>query len=116
MSTKDKLLTLFQEYEDALRQLDATACAACYAEDAVYIACNIQPIRGRAAIEAVHEEIMESGINLISLTTTEVEVTDKLAYALQELESDSLSTAILMVLKPDSEGQWKIQAEAEVAL
>ena len=50
MSDHDHLMDLFQRYEAALQSGDSGACAACYAEDAEYVASAMAPVRGRAAI------------------------------------------------------------------
>ncbi len=115
MSMQDQVDRLTTKYVTAFQQGDAQACSDCYTDDALYLACGMAAVKGRQAIKALHEEIFESDFELIGLVTTKVESDGNLAYALQDLQAKQGNTSVMLVLRRDDAGSWRICAEAEVA-
>ena len=51
MTSREEIEALTNGYLNAFKDKDAQACADIYTDDAIYIACGSQPIRGRSAAE-----------------------------------------------------------------
>jgi uncharacterized protein (TIGR02246 family) len=60
----------------AVAAKDAAAIAALYAEDATLMRQNNTTAKGRAAIQAHYQEMLDAGITSATLTTSEVTNTD----------------------------------------
>lgn len=115
MSAHEGIDALTNRYLNAFRSKDATECADCYTEDAVYVACGSQPIRGRAAIRSLHESIMEDDFQILRMETTDIEVSQDLAYILQSLQGNKGDSIAMLVLRREEKGQWRVCAESEVS-
>ena len=115
MSAHEEIDALTHRYLNAFRNKDAQECADCYTEDAVYVACGSQPIRGRAAIRSLHESILDDGFQILKMETTEIEVSQGLAYILQTLQGNKGNSIALLVLRCEEKGQWRVCAESEVS-
>ncbi len=59
--------------EAAVAAGDAAAGAACYTEDGQFLVPNLEPLEGRAAIQAFFQGVMDSGIDRLELETLELE-------------------------------------------
>lgn len=115
MSDHQAIDALADQYLRTCNSKDAQACADFYTEDAVYIACGSAPLRGRSKIEALHESIFASDFQIQSIETTDVEVSNDLAYALQTLKTSQGSSIAMLVFKRGDDGRWRVCAEAEVS-
>lgn len=114
MTDEDDLLALFRRYEAALRAGDSEACAACYAEDAEYVASAMAPVRGRDAIRDLHDELFLVGVKEWSLHVRSITVSGWLAYSRQAIMSDGTGSDVMLVAVQGTNGVWLIQAEAEI--
>jgi ketosteroid isomerase-like protein len=103
------------QYLDAFRRKDAAACAECYTVNAIYMACGSAPIRGRSEIQSLHESIIGSGFEILGMETTDIEMSENLAYAIQRLTSSEGDSVAMLVFRQDESGEWKVCAEAEVS-
>ena len=115
MSAREEIDALTNHYLDAFRRKDAAACANCYTEDAIYMACDSVPLRGRSEILSLHESIMESGFEILGMETTDIEMSGELAYPVQRLTSSEGNSLAMLVFRQDESGQWKVCAEAEIS-
>ena len=114
MAEEDELMALFRRYEAALRAGDSEACAACYAEDAEYIASAMAPVHGREAIHDLHDELFLVGVKQWSVKVRSVAVSGWMAYSRQKVVSDGTASDVLLVAVKGRDGGWLIQAEAEI--
>ena len=115
MTSREEIEAHTNGYLKAFEDKDAQACADFYNDDAIYIACSSQPIRGRSAIQALHESVIEEGFQILSIETTGVEISGNLAYIIQNLKGNQGDSVAMLALKREQDGQWRICAEAEVS-
>lgn len=115
MSTREMIDEITNQYLDAFRRKDAAACAECYTVNAIYMACGSAPIRGRSEIQSLHESIIGSGFEILGMETTDIEMSENLAYAIQRLTSSEGDSVAMLVFRQDESGEWKVCAEAEVS-
>ena len=113
---KKQILALLDRYEEALRNRDAAACASFYDEDAIYLTCGTQPVRGREPIKSLHESMLGAGFELINLSASHVEAEENLGYGTLIMDSRKESMMALIVFGLDDNRNWKIRAEAEISL
>jgi len=64
----------------AFNKKDAAGVASTYSPDATAFPPNAPILKGRAAIQKMWQDVINSGITSISLVTTEVESGGKIAY------------------------------------
>jgi uncharacterized protein (TIGR02246 family) len=103
-----------KRYVDASNQGDATALAALYADDAMLLPPDHEPIRGREAIGAFWRQGTDEGLEVTNLA---VEVNGNLGYlvgryhlpATEEEPADS--GKYVMCLKRQRDGSWKLTAD-----
>lgn len=115
MSDREKIDALTNCYLDAFRRKDAAACANCYTENAIYMACGSASLHGRSEIQSLHESIIGSGFEILGMETTDIEMSGGLAYAVQRLTSSEGNSLAMLVFRQDEPGQWKVCAEAEIS-
>jgi uncharacterized protein (TIGR02246 family) len=102
-------------YIEAFNRGDATACADLYAEDAAFLLRGSLPVRGRRAIQALHERFIEAGVKMASLDILDIESHGDLAYAIVAYATEEESGKALLVLKRQPDGSWKTQVESVTA-
>jgi uncharacterized protein (TIGR02246 family) len=103
-----------RRYVDASNQGDATTLASLYAEDAMLLPPDHEPIKGRAAIGAFWEQGTDEGLEVTNL---DLEVDGNLGYlvgryhlpATQDEPADS--GKYVMCLKRQRDGSWKLTAD-----
>lgn len=111
--------TVLRAYEVALNASDVEAVMAVYEEDAVFMAQNRSPAKGRAEIRRAYTEIFDAIKLSIRFEIDEVEVvTPHLAYArtrsmgttriLANNVEVSEGNQELFILTRSSDGAWKI--------
>jgi uncharacterized protein (TIGR02246 family) len=115
MTSREEIEALTNGYLSAFKDKDAQACADFYTDDAIYIACGSQPIRGRSAIKSLHENIIEEGFQILNIETTDVEISGNLAFIIQNLKGNQGDSVAMLALKREQNGQWRVCAEAEVS-
>jgi uncharacterized protein (TIGR02246 family) len=103
-----------QRYVDASNQGDADALASLYAEDAVLLPPDHEPVRGRAAIGDFWRQGTDEGLEVTTLT---VEVDGDLGYLVGRYhlpatdEEPADSGKYVMCLKRQRDGNWKLTAD-----
>jgi uncharacterized protein (TIGR02246 family) len=115
MTSREEIEAHTNGYLNAFKDKDAQACADFYSDDAIYIACSSQPIRGRSAIQSLHESVIEEGFQILNIETTDVEISGDLAYIIQNLKGNQGDSVAMLALKRGQDEQWRICAEAEVS-
>jgi len=68
------------KFVDGAAKGDAAIIASAYTEDAMAFPANSEPVKGKAAIQAMWKSVLESGINQFELKTSEVESAGDIAY------------------------------------
>lgn len=115
MSFREELQPIADQFLAAFSREDAAACADFYTEDAHFLECGKEPVRGRAAIKALFADAMASGLVLSSLTILEAHSDNDLGYAINVAESNEGNETAMLVLKRDEDGIWRVCAEAVLA-
>ncbi len=115
MSIREDREAMNARYVEAFNRGDAAACADLYAEDAAFLLSGSHPLRGRQAIQALHQRFIEAGVKMISLDTLDVEAHGDLAYAIVAYATEEESGKALLVMKRQPDGSWKTQIESVTA-
>jgi uncharacterized protein (TIGR02246 family) len=103
-----------RRYVAASNQGDAEALAALYADDAMLLPPDHEPIRGREAIGAFWRQGTDEGLEV---TTLAVEVDGDLGYSVGRYhlpptdEEPADSGKYVMCLKRQRDGSWKLTAD-----
>ena len=103
-----------QRYVDASNQGDADALASLYADDAMLLPPDHEPVRGRAAIGDFWRQGTDEGLEVTTLT---VEVEGDLGYLVGRYhlpatgEEPADSGKYVMCLKRQRDGVWKLTAD-----
>ena len=103
-----------QRYVDASNQGDADALASLYADDAMLLPPDHEPVRGRAAIGDFWRQGTDEGLEVTTLT---VEVEGDLGYLVGRYhlpatdEEPADSGKYVMCLKRQRDGDWKLTAD-----
>ncbi|MEP7104736.1 MAG: SgcJ/EcaC family oxidoreductase [Chloroflexota bacterium] len=103
-----------QRYVEASNRGDAEGLASLYADDAVLLPPDHQPVRGRAAIGDFWREGTDEGLEVTTLT---VEVDGNLGYLVGRYrlpatdEEPADSGKYVMCLKRQRDGAWKLTAD-----
>src|SRR6185295_17240107 len=103
-----------QRYVDASNHGDADALASLYADDAVLLPPDHEPVRGRAAIGDFWRQGTDEGLEVTTLT---VEVDGDLGYLVGRYhlpatdEEPADSGKYVMCLKRQQDGSWKVTAD-----
>ena len=103
-----------QRYVEASNQGDADALAALYADDAVLLPPDHEPIRGRDAIGEFWRQGTDEGLEV---TTLAVEVEGNLGYLVGRYhlpataEEPADSGKYVMCLRRQRDGAWKLTAD-----
>jgi uncharacterized protein (TIGR02246 family) len=103
-----------RRYVTASNQGDAEALAALYADDAVLLPPDHEPIRGRDAIGAFWRQGTDEGLQVTTLT---VEADGDLGYLVGRYnlpatdEEPADSGKYVMCLKRQRDGSWKLTAD-----
>jgi uncharacterized protein (TIGR02246 family) len=103
-----------QRYVEASNQGDADALASLYADDAMLLPPDHEPVRGRAAIGDFWRQGTDEGLEVTTLT---VEVDGDLGYLVGRYhlpatdEEPADSGKYVMCLKRQRDGAWKLTAD-----
>src|SRR5882724_11217194 len=103
-----------QRYVEASNQGDADALASLYADDAMLLPPDHEPVRGRAAIGDFWRQGTDEGLEVTTLT---VEVDGDLGYLVGRYnlpatdEEPADSGKYVMCLKRQRDGSWKLSAD-----
>ena len=115
MSIRETREAMNARYAEAFNRGDAAACADLYAEDAAFLLSGSHPVRGRQAIQALHQRFIEAGVKMVSLDTLDIESHGDLAYAIVAYATQEESGKALLVMKRQPDGSWKTQVESVTA-
>lgn len=115
MSFRGEIDRLNAHFMAALDRNDAAgACADAYHDDAVLMA-GPEPMRGRAAITAAIAGARKAGTVIKGITTLTAEADGNIGYTVATVDTNTGQGIMLLALKRDGTGPWKISAEAYFA-
>jgi len=103
-----------RRYVDASNRGDVTTLASLYAEDAMLLPPDHEPIQGREAIRAFWRQGTDTGL---AVTNLAVEVDGNLGYLVGQYhllateEEPADSGKYVMCLKRQRDGSWKVTAD-----
>jgi uncharacterized protein (TIGR02246 family) len=101
---------------DAAPKGDAALLAGVYTDDAVAYPANSEPVRGRAALQAMWKSVFEAGIAGFELKTEEVESAGDLAwetgtYAMKLKDGKVADRGKYVVIWKRIGGEWKLHRD-----
>lgn len=101
---------------DAMNREDIDAVMEHYADDAILLFSNVEPVRGAEAIRSHWESIEDPG-RTARLDTESITVAGDVAYevAFYEVDTESDGTQArgknVVVWRKESDGQWRLQVD-----
>lgn len=113
-ASRQAIETTIRRYVSASNQGDAATLASLYAEDAMLLPPDHEPIKGRAAIGAFWEQGTDEGLEVTNL---DVEVDGNLGYLVGRYhlpatdDEPADSGKYVMCLKRQRDGSWKVTAD-----
>jgi ketosteroid isomerase-like protein len=114
MSFREELDAVSKRYVDDFIRGDAAACASAYAEDGEMHHSLHERDRGRAAIETGVSKLMANGVTVTKLTTIWADASGDLGCAIQTFDSTAGAGMVMLALKRDGGGAWKVIREVMV--
>lgn len=108
------------KFGDAIRQGDATALVALYAEDATLLPADSDMIQGKQGIEEFWSGSLQMGIKDAVLTTLDVSGSGDLAYEIgkfaltiqpEDQEPMEQKGKYVVVWKQQEDGSWKLHVD-----
>lgn len=95
---------------------DAALIASAYTDDAIAYPANSEPVKGRAALQALWKSVLDSGINAIELNTMEVESSGDLAYETGNYVMKSKAGTVAdrgqyVVIWKRIKGEWRLHRD-----
>jgi ketosteroid isomerase-like protein len=115
MSFRDEVDGLNARFMAALERNDAAgACADAYHDDAMLMA-GPEPLRGMTAITAAIAGARSAGTVIKGITTLTAEADGNIGYTVGTVDTNTGKGIMLLALKRDDAGAWKISAEAYFA-
>jgi uncharacterized protein (TIGR02246 family) len=104
------------QWSAAFKAGDAAGIAALYTEDAIAFPPNSQPVRGRAAIQKMWQDAINSGVKEATLKTTEVEEAGAMAYetgtaVIKDAAGKVLDEAKYVVIWKQVGGKWMLHRD-----
>lgn len=103
------------QFIDAFRRQDAAACASLYTADGATLPPNADIARGRAAIQAVWQEVFDAGLTGFQVDSLEVESAGDLAYEMGRYsmcaDDDLADEGKYLLIWRREAGQWRIHRD-----
>jgi uncharacterized protein (TIGR02246 family) len=113
-SGREAVESAIRRYVEASNQGDVATLASLYAEDAMLLPPDHEPIQGRRAIRAFWQQGTDEGL---AVTNLAVEVNGNLGYLVGQYhlpatdEEPADSGKYVMCLKREQDGSWKVTAD-----
>ena len=114
MAFREELDALSDDYVRDFVRRDASACASAYTEDAEVYHSMGECDRGRKAIEAAFSKAIADGLLVTKLTTVWASASGDLGCAIQTFDSTAGPGMVMLALKRNAEGAWKVCREVFV--
>ncbi|MFN2385017.1 MAG: SgcJ/EcaC family oxidoreductase [Thermoanaerobaculia bacterium] len=120
-SAEAEIRDMAKTFTAAANAKDAARIGALYAQDAVLMAPNQQMVRGRAAIQAYWQKMLDAGSKDVSVTTTHVAASGNVAYEAGTYQFTMAAPGAQPVtdrgkyvvgLRRDPDGKWRIVHDA----
>jgi len=114
VAARQAIESTIRRYVNASNQGDAATLASLYADDAMLLPPDHEPIKGRAAIGAFWEQGTDEGLEVTNL---DVEVDGSLGYLVGRYhlpatdDEPADSGKYVMCLKRQRDGSWKVAAD-----
>ncbi|CAN5529759.1 hypothetical protein BH10PSE7_BH10PSE7_02710 [soil metagenome] len=89
-------------------------CANFYTEDAIVLYPGGVITSGRAALEAAYQEFFGNGGGITALTTFKSEFNGSLGFAAQTVHSAGPDRTVMLALRREPDGQWRVCMQAVV--
>ncbi|MFQ5710050.1 MAG: YybH family protein [bacterium] len=108
------------KFVDAFNQGDAAAVAALYTQDATLMPPNSEMIRGKEGVQDFWNQLIQSGVKDVALTTVTVQGGHSLVYEIgtyslkiqaQGQTAGEDSGKYVVLWKRQDDGTWKLQAD-----
>ena len=101
------------QFSAAFKAGNAAGMAVLYTEDAIAFPPNSQAVRGRAAIQKLWQDFINSGAKEVTLKTTEVEEVGKMAYetgtaVVKDAAGKVLDESKYVVIWKQVDGKWML--------
>jgi uncharacterized protein (TIGR02246 family) len=105
-----------QEFMAAFKSRDVQAIGRFYTQDAELMPPHVDVLKGPDAIKAAFNEFMQSGVQEMRLTTTEVQETGTLAfetgrYNILGASGQSIDTGKYIVIWKQEAGDWRVHRD-----
>ena len=112
----EAIVALNQQLSECVAEKDAEACSSLYTTDAIYMAPNLDPAEGRAAIAAAFAVEIAAGMEVIRLTADEIEIFGATAhevgsFVVEAGDGTHLDHGNYIVLWKRTEEGWKLHRD-----
>ncbi len=114
MSFRKDLDALSDRYVNNFIRGDAAACASVYEADGEMHHSMQECDRGQAAIEVGILKLMGEGVTVTKLTTLWSDASGDLGCAIQTFESTAGPGMVMLALRRNADGDWKVTREVMV--
>lgn len=72
--SQDDIMAVGRQLAEAVARGDAAGAAELYAEDAWFLAPNLDALKGRAAIQQFFQGVIDLGVNVLAVDAEEIEI------------------------------------------
>ena len=105
-----------QAVSDCVAAKDAETCSGLYTVEAIYMAPNLDPVEGRAAIAEAFAAEISGGMEVVRLTADEIEVFGNTAhevgrFVIESGDGTHLDHGKYIVLWKRTEEGWKLHRD-----
>lgn len=112
-AAEQAILQQTKNFEQAMASANAAAVAACYCEDAEFMAPGALPVAGRAAIQTALAGYLQQGFTQYNVSSTTVYGKDGIVgvqttYTLSQTGGKNLDSGKSIQLWKQEHGTWKI--------